>query len=80
MPRPESDVVVVTVKPGSKKGPLVEVADDGSLTVFVRERAIEGKATEAVAHVLAEHLGVPRSRVELIAGATSRVKRFRVAG
>ena len=73
-----ADTVVVTVKPGSKKGPLVEVAEDGSLTVYVRERAIEGKATEAVTRVLAEHLGVPKSQVELISGATSRVKRFRV--
>lgn len=69
---------MVTVKPGSKKGPLVEVADDGSLTIYVRERAVEGKATEAVARLVAEHLGVPKSRVELVSGATSRVKRFRV--
>jgi uncharacterized protein YggU (UPF0235/DUF167 family) len=75
-----AESVVVTVKPGSKKGPMVEVADDGSLTVYVRERAIEGKATEAVARVLAEHLGVPKSRVALVSGATSRVKRFRVTG
>lgn len=73
------ETVVVTVKPGSKKGPRVEVAEDGSLTVYVRERAIEGKATEAVTRVLAEHLGVPKSQVELISGATSRVKRFRVS-
>ncbi|BBX08397.1 DUF167 domain-containing protein [Mycolicibacterium aichiense] len=73
-----SQTVVVTVKPGSRKGPLVETADDGSLTIFVREPAIEGKATEAAARLLAKHLGVPRSAVTLTAGATSRVKRFRV--
>ena len=73
-----TETVVVSVKPGSKKGPLVEVADDGALTVYVRERAVEGKATEAVIRVLAEHLGVPKSRLELVAGATSRVKRFRL--
>lgn len=72
------ETVVVTVKPGSRKGPLVEAAEDGSLTVYVRERAIEGRATEAVIRVLAEHLGVPKSQVELISGATSRVKRFRI--
>jgi uncharacterized protein YggU (UPF0235/DUF167 family) len=70
--------VTVTVKPGSKKGPLVESADDGALTIYVPERAIEGKATEAAARLLAKHLGVPPSRVELVSGATSRVKRFRV--
>ena len=73
-----SEILTVTVKPGSKKGPLVEVAEDGSLTVYVRERAIEGKATEAVTKVLAEHLGVPKSQLELVSGAASRVKRFRI--
>ena len=71
-------IVVVTVKPGSKKGPLVQTADDGSLIVYVRERAVDGKATAAVARLLAAHLGVPRSRLELISGAASRLKRFRI--
>lgn len=78
MPGSEATTVVVAVKPGSKKGPLVEPAEEGSLTVYVRERAVEGKATEAVIRALAEHFGVPKSRVELISGATSRVKRFRI--
>jgi uncharacterized protein YggU (UPF0235/DUF167 family) len=73
-----AEIVVVTVKPGSRKGPLVEVGADGALTVYVRERAIDGKATEAAARLLAAHLGVPPSRVELIAGATSRIKRFQI--
>jgi uncharacterized protein YggU (UPF0235/DUF167 family) len=73
-----SHTVVVTVKPGSSKGPLVDVAADGALTVYVRERAVDGKATEAVHKLLADHLGVPKSRVELVSGATSRLKRFRI--
>ncbi|NED60975.1 DUF167 domain-containing protein, partial [Streptomyces sp. SID10244] len=28
--------IVVTVKPSSRKGPLVETGPDGSVTVFVR--------------------------------------------
>jgi len=76
--RSVSQLVTVQVKPGSSKGPLVETADDGSLTIYVRERAVDGKATEAVVRVLAEHFSVPRSRVELVSGASSRVKRFRV--
>jgi uncharacterized protein len=73
-----TETVVVRVKPGSRKGPLVEVGDDGALTVYVPERAVEGKANEAVVRLLAKHLGVPRSRLELVSGATSRVKRFQV--
>ncbi|MDA0251332.1 MAG: DUF167 domain-containing protein [Actinomycetota bacterium] len=74
-----SETVVVTVKPGSRKGPLVTVGDDGALTVYVRERAVEGKATEAVTKVLASYLGIPKRRLELVSGATARVKRFRVS-
>jgi len=74
-----TDAVVVRVKPGSRKGPLVEADPDGGLTVYVQERAVDGKANAAVTKLLAEHLGVPRSRLELISGATSRVKRFRVS-
>ncbi|HEY9266665.1 MAG TPA: DUF167 domain-containing protein [Mycobacterium sp.] len=73
-----ADVISVRVKPGSKKGPLVETGPDGSLTVYVRERAVDGKANDAVVRVLAEHLGIPRSRIELVAGTTSRLKRFRI--
>ncbi|MGL6234734.1 MAG: DUF167 domain-containing protein [Segniliparus sp.] len=71
-------ILTVTVKPGSRKGPLVEVAEDGSLTVFVREPAVEGKATAAAAAALAKHFAVAKSRVALVSGATSRTKRFAV--
>nr|WP_205267596.1 DUF167 domain-containing protein [Mycolicibacterium sphagni] len=57
---------------------MVETAADGSITIYVREPAIEGKATEAAARLLAQHLGVPRTAVTLASGATSRIKRFRV--
>lgn len=56
----------------------METDDDGQLTVYVREPAVDGKANAAVIRVLAEHFGVPRSRVELASGAGARVKRFRV--
>ena len=73
-----TETVSVRVKPGSMKGPLVETAADGSLIIYVRERAVDGKANEAVVRLLAEHLGVPRSHVSLASGATSRTKRFRI--
>ncbi len=75
-----ADSVVVRVKPGSRKGPLVEVGPDGELTIYVRERAVNGKANDAAARLLAAHFQVPRSRVELVSGTTSRLKRFQVGG
>ena len=73
------DSVVVKVKPGSRKGPLVEVGPSGELTIYVREPAVDGKANDAVTRLLAAHLQLPRSRVELVSGAASRLKRFRVS-
>jgi uncharacterized protein len=73
------DSVVVKVKPGSHKGPLIEVGPNGGLTIYVRERAVDGKANDAVTRLLAAHLQLPRSRVELVSGARSRLKRFRVS-
>lgn len=74
-----TEFVVVKVKPGSRKGPLVEIGPDGELTIYVREPAVDGKANEAVTRMLAAHLDLPKSRVELVSGTTSRLKRFRVS-
>ncbi|ULN45321.1 DUF167 domain-containing protein [Mycolicibacterium goodii] len=71
-----SETVVVRVKPGSRKGPLVETGDDGTLTIYVQERAVDGKANAAVTKLLAAHLGMPSGRLELASGATARLKRF----
>ncbi|ORV10271.1 hypothetical protein AWB94_07645 [Mycolicibacterium canariasense] len=71
-------VITVNVKPGSKKGPLVQTDADGALTIYVQERAVDGKANEAVIKLLAAHLGVPKTRLQLVSGAGARVKRFRV--
>jgi len=69
--------IIVHVKPGSKKGPLVE-EHDGVFTVFVREQAVDGKANEAVVKLLATHLGKKPRDLELEAGFTSKIKRIRI--
>lgn len=63
----------VIVKPGSKKGPLV-VDDEGTLTVFLRERAVEGAANDGLTRVLAEHFGTAPSRITIVRGHTARIK------
>lgn len=64
----------VVIKPNSRKGPLVEVADDGSLVVFVREPAVDGKANQALIMLVAKYFGVAKTRVGIIRGQTSRQK------
>jgi len=73
-----AEVVRIRVKPGSSKGPLIEAGEDGELVVYVRERAVDGAANTAVVRVVAEHLGVPKSRVSIRRGHTSRQKTLEV--
>lgn len=70
--------ITVRVRPGSKKGPLVEANEDSSLTVFLQQRAVDGAANEGLIELLAKHFGVSKSRVTIEAGFTSRIKRIEV--
>lgn len=63
----------VTVKPNSKKGPLVEETSDG-LLVYLRERPIDGAANQALVKILAKHFGVSKSQVLIKVGASGRRK------
>jgi uncharacterized protein YggU (UPF0235/DUF167 family) len=69
--------ITVTVKPGSKKGPLVEEVN-GNYLVYVPERAVDGKANDALIKLLAEHLNVKPKNLTLEAGFASKIKRIRV--
>jgi uncharacterized protein YggU (UPF0235/DUF167 family) len=66
--------LVVRVKPGSSKGPLIETGEDGQLTIFVRGKAIDGKANEGVILALSDHFKVAKSRITITRGHTSRIK------
>lgn len=70
--------IIVTAKPGSKKGPLVEINDDGSLTAFMPQRAVDGAANEALIALIAKHFGTSKSKVTIESGFTSRIKRLNV--
>ena len=68
-------LIAVTVKPGSKKGPLIIENIDGSLMVFLRQRALDGAANEALVVLLAAHYAVSKSSVTIESGFKSRIKR-----
>jgi uncharacterized protein (TIGR00251 family) len=53
---------------------------DDVLAVRVSAPPVDGKANAALIRILAAALEVPRARITLIAGQTSRIKRVRVEG
>ncbi len=69
--------VEITVTPKSRRRELV-VKPDGGIRAYVPEPPEAGKATEAARELLAEHLGVPKTKLRLVRGAKSRKKVFEV--
>src|SRR3984957_14454395 len=60
----------------------IETLVGGRAVLKMRVRAIAegGEANRAVTELLAKVLGVPRARIKLLAGATSRLKQVAVDG
>jgi uncharacterized protein len=60
----------------------VETLADGRTVVRVRVRAIAdgGEANRAVTELMAKALGVPKAKVRILSGTTSRLKQIAVDG
>lgn len=69
--------LAVRVTPGAREEILAVV--DGKLLAKVRARPADGAANAAVITLLARTLGVPKTSLELLRGATSREKVVQVA-
>lgn len=75
---PETRIPVrVTPKAAANR---IAVDADGLIRVYVTTVPEGGKATAAVIAALAKAIGIPKSRLELVRGETSREKLFRVLG
>jgi uncharacterized protein YggU (UPF0235/DUF167 family) len=75
--------ILVRVKPGASRtqvGGRYDGPSGPALVVSVAARAVEGQATAAVLRAVAKALGVRRSAVTLVYGATSRDKLLEVVG
>jgi uncharacterized protein YggU (UPF0235/DUF167 family) len=72
--------ISVWVKPGSRKGPLVEDADRNTgrnvdLVVYLQQRAVDGRANDELVGLLGDHFGVAARDVHIVSGFGSRFKR-----
>lgn len=74
--------VRVTPRAGRDGIEGTETLADGRRVLKVRVRAIAdgGEANRAVLGLLAESIGVPKARVRLLSGATSRLKQIAIDG
>lgn len=66
--------LAVRVTPRARKDEIVEILSDQTIKVRLTAPPVEGKANEALIEFLARVLEVPRSKVEIVAGANGRDK------
>lgn len=57
----------------------VQGLHDGALRVRLHAPPVDGKANLALQSWIAEHLGVPKSALELVRGAAARRKQWRIS-
>ena len=79
--RVDGDGVVLSlhIQPGARKTEVAGLHGE-ALKIRLAAPPVDGMANECLLAFLAKSLGVQKSRVALVAGATSRRKRVRVAG
>ncbi len=67
----------VTVKPNSKKGPLV-LEQGNALTVYLREKPHDGEANAALIKLLSKHFHVAKTCISIQSGAHGQEKRVEI--
>jgi uncharacterized protein (TIGR00251 family) len=72
-------VLAVRAQPGARRTG-VQGEQNGALKVAVSAPPEDGRANKALVEALSKALGVRRSQVELLSGATGRDKRFLIRG
>ncbi len=69
-------IVKVRVIPRAKSEGIVE--ENGTLVIRVRDPPERGKANKRVIELVARYFNVPKSKVEIVKGHTSREKVIKV--
>ena len=69
----------VRVHPGAKRDAVTGL-HAGAVKIALSAPPVDGKANDALIAFVAESLRLPRSKIALVAGASSRSKTLRVTG
>jgi uncharacterized protein (TIGR00251 family) len=70
----KGSALAVRVTPRASRNEIVELLDDGTVKVRIAAPPADNEANEALIEFLADVLGVPKSRLDIVAGVTGRDK------
>jgi uncharacterized protein (TIGR00251 family) len=66
--------LAVRVTPRASRNEIVEVLDDGTIKVRLAAPPTDNEANEALINFLSEILGVPKTKLDIVAGEVGRDK------
>ncbi|MEJ2600298.1 MAG: DUF167 domain-containing protein [Anaerolineales bacterium] len=70
----KGSALAVRVTPRARRNEIVEILSDGTVKIRLTSPPVEGKANAALVAFLSEVLEVPKSHIDIVAGATGRDK------
>jgi uncharacterized protein len=70
----KGSALAVRVTPRASRNEIVEMLDDGTIKVRLAAPPVDNEANQALIEFLADILGVPKSRLDIVAGVTGRDK------
>ena len=70
----KGSALAVRVTPRASRNEIVELLDDGTIKVRIAAPPSDNEANAALLDFLSEILGVPKSRLEIVAGESGRDK------
>ena len=74
-------IIDIEVQPESKRTGITGFNDwRNRLSISVSAQAKEGKANQAVMHVLSKIFELDKSAIEIVSGHTSRMKKIKIVG
>ena len=70
----KGSALAVRVTPRASHNEVVEILDDGTIKVRLASPPSDNEANDALIEFLSEILGVPKSQLDIVAGAAGRDK------
>ena len=70
----KGSALAVRVTPRASRNEVVELLDDGTIKIRIAAPPSDNEANETLIEFLSEILGVPKSRLDIVAGVAGRDK------
>ena len=75
----DKTVLQIRLSPGTKRSGVEGLWNNTHWKIAVKERAVDGRANQALIDFLAEELNIPKKMIQITAGHTNRLKRVEIS-